>query len=446
MEPGEHLIANTIFLADISFHPITWGIVFGIVVLLILLVLSSLVSGSESAFFSLSPVNLKYLEDNPTKTNAVILRLLAEPEQLLAFILIANNFINVGIVILSAFITNATIDFSHSPIIGFVVQVVVITFILLLFGEIIPKILATSKALSFARFMAFPLFVITKVFKPFNYLLVSSTAQMNKRFSQKRNISIDELSDALEITSGHHPEEKKILEGIVTFGHTEVREIMKPRLDVVALDISTGFNKLKSVVVESGYSRIPVYEHSFDEIRGVLYVKDMLPHIDEPDDFNWQALLREPYFIPESKKINVLLSEFQANRIHLAIVVDEYGGTCGIVSLEDILEEIVGEISDESDEEVSLYTKIDDNNYLFEGKILLNDFAKVLNVNDSIFDDVRGEAETLAGVILEMVGHLPNKNDTIKHKYFKFTIDSVDNKRIRRIKVTLAMQSEKNEK
>ncbi len=446
MEPGEHLIANTIFLADISFHPITWGIVFGIVVLLILLVLSSLVSGSESAFFSLSPVNLKYLEDNPTKTNAVILRLLAEPEQLLASILIANNFINVGIVILSAFITNATIDFSHSPIIGFVVQVVVITFILLLFGEIIPKILATSKALSFARFMAFPLFVITKVFKPFNYLLVSSTAQMNKRFSQKRNISIDELSDALEITSGHHPEEKKILEGIVTFGHTEVREIMKPRLDVVALDISTGFNKLKSVVVESGYSRIPVYEHSFDEIRGVLYVKDMLPHIDEPDDFNWQALLREPYFIPESKKINVLLSEFQANRIHLAIVVDEYGGTCGIVSLEDILEEIVGEISDESDEEVSLYTKIDDNNYLFEGKILLNDFAKVLNVNDSIFDDVRGEAETLAGVILEMVGHLPNKNDTIKHKYFKFTIDSVDNKRIRRIKVTLAMQSEKHEK
>jgi len=446
LEPGEHLIANTIFLADISFHPITWGIVFGIVVLLILLVLSSLVSGSESAFFSLSPVNLKYLEDNPTKTNAVILRLLAEPEQLLASILIANNFINVGIVILSAFITNATIDFSHSPIIGFVVQVVVITFILLLFGEIIPKILATSKALSFARFMAFPLFVITKVFKPFNYLLVSSTAQMNKRFSQKRNISIDELSDALEITSGHHPEEKKILEGIVTFGHTEVREIMKPRLDVVALDISTGFNKLKSVVVESGYSRIPVYEHSFDEIRGVLYVKDMLPHIDEPDDFNWQALLREPYFIPESKKINVLLSEFQANRIHLAIVVDEYGGTCGIVSLEDILEEIVGEISDESDEEVSLYTKIDDNNYLFEGKILLNDFAKVLNVNDSIFDDVRGEAETLAGVILEMVGHLPNKNDTIKHKYFKFTIDSVDNKRIRRIKVTLAMQSEKHEK
>jgi gliding motility-associated protein GldE len=445
LEPGDYLIANVLTLADISFYPITWGIIMGIVVLVVLLVLSSLVSGSESAFFSLSPVNLKYLQDNPSKTNIVVQQLIEEPEHLLASILIANNFINVGIVILSTYITNTIVDFSQSPVIGFVVQVVIITFILLLFGEIIPKILATSKALSFSRFMAYPLLIITKVFKPFNYLLVSSTAQMSKRFSQKRNISIDELSDALDITSGQHPEEKKILKGIVTFGHTEVREIMKPRLDVVALDITTGFNKLKSVVVESGYSRIPVYEHSFDEVRGVLYVKDLLPYINEPDDFNWQQLLREAYFIPESKKINVLLSEFQASRIHLAIVVDEYGGTCGIVSLEDILEEIVGEISDESDEEISLYTKIDDNNYLFEGKILLNDFAKVMNVSDSIFDDVRGEAETLAGVILEIMGYLPNKHDTITHKFFKFTIDSVDNKRIRRIKVTIAKQTEKDE-
>ncbi len=445
MEPGDYLIANVLTLADISFYPITWGIILGFVVLVVLLVLSSLVSGSESAFFSLSPVNLKYLQDNPSKTNIVVQQLIEEPEHLLASILIANNFINVGIVILSTYITNTIVDFSQSPVIGFVVQVFIITFILLLFGEIIPKILATSKALSFSRFMAYPLLIITKVFKPFNYLLVSSTAQMSKRFSQKRNISIDELSDALDITSGQHPEEKKILKGIVTFGHTEVREIMKPRLDVVALDITTGFNKLKSVVVESGYSRIPVYEHSFDEVRGVLYVKDLLPYINEPDDFNWQQLLREAYFIPESKKINVLLSEFQASRIHLAIVVDEYGGTCGIVSLEDILEEIVGEISDESDEEISLYTKIDDNNYLFEGKILLNDFAKVMNVSDSIFDDVRGEAETLAGVILEIMGYLPNKHDTITHKFFKFTIDSVDNKRIRRIKVTIAKQTEKDE-
>ncbi|PKP39633.1 MAG: hemolysin, partial [Bacteroidetes bacterium HGW-Bacteroidetes-15] len=269
------------------------------------------------------------------------------------------------------------------------------------------------------------------------YLLVSSTAQVSRRFVSRRSFSIDELSDALEITSGQHPEERKILRGIVTFGHIDVREIMKPRLDVVAVDISTGFNKLKSIVVESGYSRIPVYEQSFDEIKGVLYVKDLLPYIEEPDTFQWQTLLREPYFVPESKKINMLLSEFQANRIHLAIVVDEYGGTCGIVSLEDILEEIVGEISDESDDEVSLYTKIDDFNWVFEGKILLNDFSKVLNVDDSIFDGVRGEAETLAGLILEITAHLPNKNDVIDQGLFKFTIDSVDNKRIKRVKVSI---------
>jgi CBS domain containing-hemolysin-like protein len=219
---------------------------------------------------------------------------------------------------------------------------------------------------------------------------------------------------------------------------------MKPRLDVVSVDYSSGFNKLKSIVVESGYSRIPVYENSFDEVRGVLYVKDLLAHIDEPDSFEWQSLLREPYFVPESKKINVLLSEFQANRIHMAIVVDEYGGTCGIVSLEDILEEIVGEISDESDDEVSLYTRIDDYNYLVEGKILLNDFARVVNVDDEIFDDVRGEAETLAGLILEIMGYLPSKNDVIAHKFFKFTIDSVDNKRIKRIRVNIKKMGEKN--
>jgi len=285
--------------------------------------------------------------------------------------------------------------------------------------------------------MAFPLFVIGKIFKPFNYLLVTSAAQVSRRFSSRRNISIDELGDALDITSGQHPEEEKILRGIVNFCHTEVREIMQPRLDVVAIELTRGFNKVKSIAVESGYSRIPVYENSFDEVRGVLYVKDMIPYIDKADDFNWQKFIREPYFVPENKKINVLLSEFQANRIHLAIVVDEYGGTCGIVSLEDILEEIVGEISDESDEEVSLFTKIDEQNYIFEGKILLNDFAKVLNVDDSVFDDVRGEAETLAGVILEMVGALPQKNDTITHKFFKFTIVSVDNRRIRQIKVSI---------
>jgi gliding motility-associated protein GldE len=304
-----------------------------------------------------------------------------------------------------------------------------------------PKILATSKVLAFAKLMAFPLYVLTKVLKPFNYLLVRSSVQVSKRFTPRRNISIDDLSDALDITSGQHPEERKILKGIVTFGHTEVREIMKPRLDVVAFDLGTGFNKLKAVVVESGYSRIPVYDQSFDEIRGVLYVKDLLPYVHESDDFQWQTLLREPYFVPESKKINVLLSEFQASRTHLAIVVDEYGGTCGIVTLEDILEEIVGEISDESDEDIALYTKIDENTFIFEGKILLNDFCRVINMDDSIFNDVRGEAETLAGVVLEITGVLPRKNDIINHKLFQFAIESVDNKRIKRVKVTIKKQN-----
>jgi gliding motility-associated protein GldE len=426
---------------QLIFNAPSVGVVMGFLVLIVMLLISSLVSGSESAYFSLSPADQKSLENSDRKANSIVLDLLEKPEELLASVLIANNFVNIAIVILSTYLTNAVIDFSEAPVFGFIFQVVIITFVLLLFGEIVPKILATSKSLSFARFMAFPLLFLTKLFRPLNYLLVTSTAQVSRRFTPRRNLSIDELSDALEITSGQHPEEKKILRGIVTFGHTEVREIMKPRLDVVAVELSTGLNKLKSVVVESGYSRIPVFEQSFDEIKGVLYVKDLLPFIDQPDSFNWQKLLREPYFVPESKKINTLLSEFQANRIHLAIVVDEYGGTCGIVSLEDILEEIVGEISDESDEEVTLYSRIDDNNFLFEGKILINDFSRVMNVDDSIFDDVRGEAETLAGVILEIMGHLPQKNDVINHRFFRFTIDSVDNKRIKRVKVTITKQN-----
>lgn len=419
----------------VGLNPITIGVVVGLVVLALLLAISSLVSGSEAAFFSLNPTQIKSLQEDEGRSSKIALELLQKPERLLATILIANNFVNVGIVILSAFITNSIFDFSSSPVFGFIIQVVIITFILLLFGEIVPKILATSKPKSFSRAMALPMYVLFKIFYPLNHFLVSSTAHVSRRFSPRRNLSIDELGDALDITSGHHPEEKKILRGIVTFGHIEVQEILKPRLDVVAVEISSGFNKLKSVVIESGYSRIPVYEQSFDEIRGVLFVKDLIPYIDEPDTFEWQKLLREAYFVPETKKINVLLSEFQANRTHLAIVVDEYGGTCGIVSLEDILEEIVGEISDESDEEVSLYTKIDDQNYFFEGKILINDFCKVLNLDDSIFDNVRGEAETLAGVILEITGHLPSKNDVIDHKHFRFTIDSADNKRIKRVKV-----------
>lgn len=425
------------FLLNVTIMPITLGVVIALMVLCLLLFLSAMVSGSEAAFFSLNPADMKRIEHGKDRRSKIILQLTDKPEQLLATILIANNFVNVAIIILATFASSSIFNFSDFPLLGFLFQVFVITSLLLFFGEIMPKILASNKPYAFCRVVAYPLFLFVQLFIPLSFLLTRSTATVTRRLVTRRKISIDDLSEALEITSGHQPEEKKILKGIATFGHTDVNEIMKPRLDVVALDITTGFNKLKATVVESGYSRIPIFDQSFDEIKGVLYVKDLLPFIDRDDGFEWQALIRQPYFVPESKKISGLLSEFQNNRIHMAIVVDEYGGTCGIVSLEDILEEIVGEISDESDDEVSLYTKIDDNNYFFEGKILLNDFCKVVNVDDTIFDDVRGEAETLAGLILEITGQIPAKNEVITNKNFRFVIDSVDNKRIKRVKVTL---------
>jgi putative hemolysin len=430
------LLLNSFWLY-VTIMPITLGVVIALLVLCILLVISALVSGSEAAFFSLNPADMKKIEHRKDRRSKIILQLTDRPEQLLATILITNNFVNVAIIILATFASSSIFNFTDFPLLGFLFKVVVITSLLLFFGEIMPKILATNKPYAFCRVVAYPLFFFVQLFTPLSFLLTRSTATVTRRLITRRKISIDDLSEALEITSGHQPEEKKILKGIATFGHTDVNEIMKPRLDVVALDITTGFNKLKATVVESGYSRIPIFDQSFDDIKGVLYVKDLLPHIDRDDGFEWQTLIRLPYFVPESKKISGLLAEFQKNRIHMAIVVDEYGGTCGIVSLEDILEEIVGEISDESDDEVSLYTKIDDNNYFFEGKILLNDFCKVVNVDDTVFDDVRGEAETLAGLILEITGQIPSKNEVISNKNFRFVIDSVDNKRIKRVKVTI---------
>ncbi len=427
-------------LFSIQFYPLSLAAIVGIVSILLLLFLSALISGSEAAFFSLSPSEIKRMEEGIDKKGKIVLNLLDKPEKLLATILIANNFVNVAIIVIAAFVTNSLVDFSQAKLVGIIFQVIIITGPLLLFGEIMPKILATSSALPFSKVMAFPMLVINGFFAPLSFLL-TKTAFVGKRISARhKRISIDDLSQALEITSGHQPEERKLLKSIASFGHTHVGEIMKPRLDVVALDISTSFNKIKATVVESGYSRIPIFEESFDNIKGVLYVKDLLPHIDEDEDYAWQNLLRKPYFVLESNKISGLLSEFQSNRIHMAIVVDEYGGTCGIVSLEDILEEIVGEIFDESDDEATLYTKIDDNTYMFEAKILLNDFCKVLNLDDTIFDNVRGETETLAGLILEITGQIPAKNDIINHGSFRFNIVSVDNKRIKRVKVTAGVR------
>ena len=432
------------YLQGIGYFPITFGIIVSLLILLLLLVCSALMSGTESAYFSLSPSDIDAVERNTHKSDKYVLKNIEDSEKLLATVLIGNNLVNVAIVILSSFITNSLIDFSKTPVAGFVFQVVIITFILLLFGEIIPKILATNRSLRFARFVAYPIYLLVKALRPLNSLLISSTSRIGRRFTSKKNISLDELSDALDIATDGISEEKKILHGIVNFGNIMVSEIMKPRIDVVAVEDDTLFEELKKVVVDSGYSRIPVYHSSFDGVKGILYVKDLIPYIDKDNSFRWQNLIRAPYFVPESKKINALLAEFQVKQIHMAIVVDEYGGKSGIITLEDILEEIVGEISDESDEDIQLYTEIDSLNYIFEAKVQLNDFCKIVNCDDYIFDDVRGEAETLAGLILEITGHIPAKNEIVECKNFNFTIDAVDNKRIKRIKVQITSQPTDN--
>lgn len=422
---------------QIVFQPITPSTIFGCIVVLILLICSALISGSEVAFFSLTPGELEILEDRGNRRSKQALHHLEKPEDLLANILISNNFINVGIVILSSFITNSLMDSSGSPVLGFIFQVVIITFMILLFGEILPKIYADKFSESFALFMAVPLSITGRVFRPLIFLLAKSTTLVNKRLAGKgRNISMDDLSEALDIATGVFSEEKKMLEGIVKFSNLEASEIMKPRMDVTSVALNTTMRELLNVVLDSGYSRIPVFEGNADNIKGILFVKDLLPHIKKPR-FNWQTLIRPPFFVPESKKINDLLQEFQQMKIHLAVVVDEYGGMKGIVTMEDILEEVVGEITDESDETVELFKKLDELTYLFDGKTLLNDFFKITDLDPEILENVRGEAETLAGLILELKGDFPKVNDSIECKNIGFTITDMDRRRIKQIKVRL---------
>ncbi|HBH47048.1 MAG TPA: hemolysin [Bacteroidales bacterium] len=409
----------------------------GLVTVVFLLFVSALVSGSEVAYFSMLPNELEKLRDSTSRASKRVIHFIEQPERLLATILVTNNFVNVGIVVLSTFLTSQIFEFSTIPDwLGFTIQIVAITFLILFFSEILPKVYANRYAISFARFTSSWLAVFTKLFWPVSSVLINSTHLINKKLQRKKsNISIDELSDALELTEVSLTEEKNILKGIVKFGNIDVSEIMRSRVDVVGVDVVTPYNELLTIANESGYSRIPVYEESFDKINGILYIKDLLPHLNKPSDFTWQKLIREPYFVPESKKINDLLKEFQLKHIHLAIVVDEYGGTSGIVTLEDILEEIVGEITDESDAEELPYTKIDDNNIIFEGKTFLNDFYKVANVNDDVFDRVKGDADTLAGLILELRGEIPQVKDKLAYKNFVFEVLEVDNRRIIRIHV-----------
>ncbi len=423
----------------ILLHPLTAETTVEIFLIIILLLGSAMISASEVAFFSLKPTELRHLEEKKSKKNSLILKLLNKPDLLLANILIGNNLINISIIVLSSYLTRSIIEFPDAHVLSFLFQVVVITFLILLVGEIVPKVFATDHGLKVAGFMAFPFQILFPIFYPLSILLIKSTAIVQKRLiSKSLNLSIDDLSDAIEITSGSLKEEKNILKGIVKFGNTDVSEIMRQRLDIIAIDNDIMLDQLLLVVTESGYSRFPVYDGTIDNIKGILFTKDLLPYIHEKNSFHWQGLIKSAFFVPETKKIDDLLAEFQKNKIHLAIAIDEYGGTCGLVTMEDILEEVIGEIADESDiDEEILFKKLSQNTYIFEAKVLLNDFFKITSIEDTIFDDIKGEYETLAGLLLELKGEIPLKGDRIDYKNFTFFVEAADNRRIKQIKVII---------
>ncbi len=425
---------------DITLQPISIGIALNFIVILLMLFCSALISGAEVAYFSLTPNDVEDLNQEKSKKALLTLKLLEKPNKLLATILITNNFINIGIIILSTYLTASIFQFPENSIMEFMFQIVVITFVIVLFGEITPKIYANRNALWFSKWMSIPLNLSSKLFSPLSYLLTSSTAFIDKRLKRKKEVvSMDEIAEALELTTETDPneEEQKILKSIVEFGNIDVKEIMKSRVDVVAIEQKLLFEKVIDLVVDSGFSRIPVYKENFDDVIGILYVKDLIPHLDQKSDFKWQDLIRSAYFVPETKMINDLLKEFQDKKIHLAIVVDEYGGTSGIVTLEDILEEIVGDITDEFDDDGNIFSVLDDYNFIFEGKISLNDFLKTVKGEIDYFDGVKGDSDSLAGLILELKGVIPSKGEIIKFAPYIFTIESSDSRKIKRIKVQI---------
>ncbi len=404
------------------------------VVSLCLLMVSALVSGAETSFFSLSHNDVRQLRERKSASGDGVLKLLGNVELLLATILVVNNLVNICIVILTSNVVDATFTFLRFE---FLFKTVLVTFLLLLFGEILPKVFAQTVPVRFACFAARPLLVLRWVFYPLSYILVRTSSRISEKAAHRSELSLDELADAVDMTQSTSREEHEMLSGIVNFANTEVQEIMKPRVDITAIELTEGYARVKRVIIESGFSRIPVYDGEVDNIRGTLYVKDLLPYIDHGDDFAWQRLIRKAYFVPEHKKINDLLAEFQSNKVHMAIVVDEYGSTLGLVSLEDVIEEIVGEISDESDVVESFYTRIDAKNYLFEGKTHIGDFERVLELEEDLFSDVKGEAETLAGLMLEFKRDFPRKGDTFTTHDIRFTVQEVDGHRVDKIRVTL---------
>jgi len=419
---------------------IDFSVVSGFVLLFLLLICSALISGAEVALFSLKSTDIdEGLEENPKRIQ-IISNLLDRPKKILATILIANNFINIAIVILFAYLGGILFESITSSALRFTLEVVIITFLILLFGEILPKIYASRNKLKFASFMAYPLRVLDVVLTPISLPMQNVTLAIHKRLGkQKSNLSVDQLSQALELTSEADTtvEEQKLLQGIVSFGNTDTKQVMRPRIDVFALNIEDKYTKIMPEIISSGYSRIPVYEDNIDQIKGILYVKDLLPYIDRKQ-FDWASLIREPFFVPENKKLDDLMAEFQEKKVHLAVVVDEYGGTSGLISLEDIIEEIVGDISDEFDDDDLMYSKLDDNNYVFEGKTTLKDLYRIVKIDDeTVFEDNKGEAETIAGFVLEISKSFPKLNSKINFKNYVFTIEALNKKRIKLVKFTI---------
>lgn len=410
------------------------------ILMFVLLMCSGLISGTEVAFFSLSKSDIEKGLNQKPDSFSLIQKLLKRPKKLLATILVANNFINIAIVLLFAYLGETMFVEITSTVYKFILEVVLATFLIILFGEIIPKIYASRNREKFAVKMAVPINVLDTVFSPLSIPMRYVTIKLqNTLGKQKSNLSVNQLSQALELTNENNAEfeDQRILEGIVSFGNTDTKQVMKPRLDIFALNIEQTYQAIIPEVIEHGYSRIPVYEDSIDNVKGILYVKDLLPHLNKTT-FNWQSLLREPFFVPENKKLDDLMIEFQTKKVHLAVVVDEYGGTSGLVSLEDIIEEIVGDISDEFDDDDVIFTKIDDSTYIFEGKTSLKDFYKIAKIeDDEAFEEQRGEAETIAGFLLELSGSFPRIGSNIKFKNYVFTVEALDKKRIKQVKLKI---------
>lgn len=439
MDPDSYLCRLADLFDGVTVTTPSVGAVVAVCLAVLLLFASGFVSASEIAFFSLSPGDLSDIEEENHPSDKRIKALLEDSEHLLATILISNNFVNVTIIMLCNYFFAETVDFGHAVIVEFLAITVILTFLLLLFGEIMPKIYSAQHTLRFCRFAAPVIFVLRKVFSPVSGLLVKSSFIVNKCVAKKNyNISVDELSQALELTDkAEIQEESNILEGIIRFGGETAKEVMTPRLDMVDLDINTPFPEVLECVVENAYSRVPVYEDSRDNIKGILYIKDLLPHLKKNENFRWLDLIRPAYFVPETKMIDDLLRDFQANKIHIAIVVDEFGGTSGIVTMEDIIEEIVGEINDEYDDEEHTYVKLNDHTYVFEAKTLLSDFYKILKIDSDEFEEVEGEADTLAGLLLEIKGEFPKLHEWLEYRHYRFEVLEMDARRILKVKVII---------